>query len=236
MDFGQLVQVIRRAWLLILVFLVIGLASAVGYLRLTPAQYTARADVYVSIVGVQYASELTAASSFSQQQARNFGIMANRQRVLDPVIDQFGLDVTAAQLAGSVRGTVPANSSLISIEVTQSSPADAAAIANAVAASLGETAGKLLPPAKRGAPSISLQTVQRAEAPTAPSSPNTLPVLIIGIGGGLAVGLALALLFDAVRRSNRAAAPAPTAAHANATVAKRQPPQWDDVEGTQPAN
>ena len=223
MEQDQLWQVLRRAWLLILVFLVLGLAASLAYVRSTPPAYTARADVYVSIVGTKTVSELGSASTFSVQQARNFALLADRELVVDPVVNQLKLPQTATQLAGSISATVPANTAIISIEVTQPTPNDAATIANAVAGSLAKTAAALLPPAAKGAPAIRLQTVQRAEPPGSPSSPNVLTSTLMGLAAGLVAGVAVAFVVDGMRRSARETAT--TAQQAKPPRAVKSPPR-----------
>ena len=81
-DSGQLTRAVRHGWLAILLFVVLGLAASVIYLRTAPVTYTARADVYVSTVGGLNVSELSAGSNFAQQQARNLSLITTRERVL----------------------------------------------------------------------------------------------------------------------------------------------------------
>lgn len=205
MDYGLLARALRRGWLPILLCVALGLAASVLYLRLAPVTYTARSDVYVSTLGGLNVTELSAGASFAEQQARNLSLIATRERVLQPVVQQLGLTQTSADLAKSVTATVPANTSIISLEVTDGSAGDAALIANAVATTLLSTAADLLPPAREGAPAIRLQVVQAAVAAEFPSAPSVLVAPTVGIAGGLVVGLGLAFVLQA-RREVRAAA------------------------------
>jgi len=222
-EFDYVLRALRRAWLVILIAVVIGLGLSAAYVRLTAAEYTARASVYVSTAGVLRADQLGSATTFAQQQARNFSLMANRQRVLDPVITRLRLSETPEQLSTSITSTVPANTSMILIEVTRPSPGDAAAVANAIGASLGETASDLLPPARRGAPALQLQIVQRAAPPVSPSSPQVLTATLLGLGVGLGAGVALVLLLAALRRPTARAEEQPAPGDSESTIIRVRP-------------
>ncbi len=200
MDSGHITRALRRGWPLVLVCVALGLIAGLAYLRTAPETYTARTDVYVSTVGGLSVSELSAGSNFAQQQAQNLSLIATRQRVLGPVVTRLKLDETAEELGDAMTATVPADTSMILLEVSNSSPREAAAIANAVSASLVNTTADLLPPARRGAPAIRVQIVQPAAVPNSPSEPGTLPSLLVGLSVGLLLGLALALALEAHRQ------------------------------------
>lgn len=194
-----------------LALIIVGLALSVVYLRVAPAQYTARSSVYLSVSGATDAASLAAGSVASQAQARNFALIATRELVLQPVVDQLGLNEPASQLSRSVTATVPVQTSMILVESTARSPQSAANVANALADSLTQTAGTLLPPAKKNATAITLQVVERAAVPTSPSSPNPRVIVPLGLGLGLIVGVLAALALQG-RRSRRAQAAAEAAA------------------------
>ena len=198
-----LMAAVRRYWLLVVVAVVLGLVAAAAFVRLTPPRYSARSDIYVSMSNVNDPAELSAAATFAQAQARNFSVIATRQRVLDPVIRQLGLQTTPDSLAQDVSATAAANTSVITIEATSGSPQEAAAVANAVGDVLSSTATDLLPAPGRGAASISLQVVQRAAAPTEPSSPNLPASFAVGGVAGLVLGVLLASLASSAREGRR---------------------------------
>lgn len=194
---------VRRYWLLVVVAVLLGLAAAAVFVRVTPPRYSAQSDIYVSMQNVDDPAELSAATVFSQAQARNLSIIATRQRVLDPVIRQLGLQTTTDDLAGSVSATASANTSVITIEASSRSPQEATAIANAVSDVLSSTATDLLPARGRGAATISLQVVQRASTPTQPSSPNVLASFAVGGAAGLVLGVLIAALLSSGRDGRR---------------------------------
>jgi succinoglycan biosynthesis transport protein ExoP len=208
-EFGQVARALRSGWLFVLLFVVLGLGASVLYLRLAPVTYTARADVYVSTVGGLNVSELNSGSNFAEQQARNLSLIATRERVLQPVVRQLRLPDSTASLGRAMTATVPTNSSMILLEVSNSSPSQAALIANAVSTSLINTTADLLPPAKKGAPALRVQVVQPAVVPSEPAQPSRRTTVLVGLAAGLLVGLAVALGLQA-RRERRLAASRPS--------------------------
>ena len=194
MDHRQFWNLVRSRWIVLIAFALIGLIAGSAYVLATPREYTAESELFVSAAGVDNTSDLAQGATFSQQQARNYSAIATKELVLDPVISSLGLDSSVNALARSVSATVPLNTSIISIVVTDSSPSRAAKIANAVASSLVDEVVKLVPKKSDGTTPVRLEPVQNATVPTAPSAPNTRISLLLGLLAGLVVGLVLIIL------------------------------------------
>jgi capsular exopolysaccharide synthesis family protein len=173
------------------------------YVLSTVPKYTAETELFVAVDGGDSAAELAQGSSFSQQQARNYSAVATRQVVLEPVITALGLRTTPAELGKQISASVPLNTSLISISVSDTSPTRAASIANAVATSLTNTVVKLVPSRSDGTSPIELQSIQTAAVPTVPSEPNSRLALGFGVLAGLLAGVALVILRERVRTKVR---------------------------------
>lgn len=114
--------------------------------------------------------------------------------VLQPAIDALGLPVTADELASHVKASSEVNTVLIDISVTDASPVQAAAIAQAVSNSLISSIDSLEKPKGGGTSPVGLSIIKPATAPATPSSPNTKLNLLIGLILGLGAGAAVALL------------------------------------------
>jgi succinoglycan biosynthesis transport protein ExoP len=197
-DSSRLLNALRRWWFVVLACLIVGFIAGSAYLRITPEEYTAQADVLVA-VGGENAVDLSSGSSYALQQARNLSVIADRPRVVDPVVRRLNLPDTASQLRDSISATVPANTSIVTLEVTYPSAERATAIVNALADSLAQNATDLLPPVKKTATVVSLRPIYQGAAPQNPSSPSTAAAYALGLGGGLLVGLAMILLLDLIR-------------------------------------
>ena len=119
--------------------------------------------------------------------------------MLQPVIEDLGLNASAAQLKGKISVTNPTNTAFVNISATDGNPAQAAAIANAVAKSLSSVVENGL--YTSGAHStIKLSIVQPAMSPSSPSSPKWKLNILIGIVGGLVLGILVALLKDVLSK------------------------------------
>ncbi|WP_442781137.1 polysaccharide biosynthesis tyrosine autokinase [Arthrobacter sp. FX8] len=110
------------------------------------------------------------------------------------MIDRLGLQTTSAELASRVKASADLDTVIINIAVTDSSPVQASATAQAVADSLVEAIDSLEKPRTGGTSPVKLSIVRPAEAPTTPSGPNTKLNLALGVVAGLFLGLALAIL------------------------------------------
>ena len=114
--------------------------------------------------------------------------------VLQPAIDALGLSTSSAELAKRVNATTDLNTVLITISATDTSPVQAAAIAQAVANSLIQAVDTLEKPKTGGSSPVSMSVIQPATAPTQPSSPNVRLNLLLGLLVGLTIGIAGAIL------------------------------------------
>jgi capsular exopolysaccharide synthesis family protein len=187
-------NLVRSRWVALLTFTLLGVIVASGYVLTTKPEYSAEAELFVSAIGSDNTSDLAQGSNYSQQQARNYSVVATRQVVLNPVITALGLKTTAKELGDRVSASVPLNTSLISIAVTDTSPERAAATANAVATSLVNTVIRLVPKRSDGTTPVRLESIQSATVPTSPSAPSPSISLAFGLLGGLVVGLGFIIL------------------------------------------
>ncbi|MFK4806919.1 polysaccharide biosynthesis tyrosine autokinase [Microbacterium sp. ZW CA_36] len=194
METRSLLRLIRHHWAVVVSCILLGVLAGWTLVVSTPREYTASADVFVTVTGGASTGELAQSSNFSQLQARNFSAIATREVVLAPVIESLDLDVTISQLRRQVSTSVPLNTSVITISATDESPARAAAIANSVSKFLAEVVPSLTPRVDGQSP-VRLQVIESAKPPTAPSSPN-VPLLLLT---GLLAGLVAATVFVVLR-------------------------------------
>ncbi len=115
--------------------------------------------------------------------------------VLQPAIDSLGLAVSAEELGSSVKASTDAKTVLIEISVSDKSPVQAAAIAQAVANSLITAVDTLEKPKNgTGSSPVSLSVIKPAKAPSEPSAPNTRVNILLGLLVGLFIGIVVAVL------------------------------------------
>lgn len=119
------------------------------------------------------------------------------QDVLEKVVTDLGLTINAKALAKKVQVTVPADTRIVSILVSDHKPDEASRIANA----LREVAAQKIISVTRVS---DVTTLEEARPATSPSSPNIRRNTILGFGAGaglvIVVVLLIELLDDRVKR------------------------------------
>lgn len=172
----------------------LGLLAAGAFSLLARPVYTAQTQLFVAIQSSGTVAELQQGNTFTQARVQSYVQTAKTPAVLQPVIDDLGLQVTPAELATSVDASADLKTVLITISALDASPVQAAAIAQAVADSLIDAVGDLESPNSGGLSPIKLSVVTPAVAPASPSSPDNQRNIVIGGLAGLALGTILAIL------------------------------------------
>ncbi len=203
MDMHEQILILRRNWMFIVSFALIGLITAGVLSVLMPKAYTASSSIFVSTQNVESSAELQQGSVFALARVQSYVSLVRKPQVLDPVIEKLGLDTTAAELAENVKASTSRNTVLIQIEAVDSNPQRAADIANGVVSSLILSVADLERPTN-GLPSpVRLSSVDTAQPPAGPSSPKTSLNLLLGLLYGLAAGLVVAILRNVLDRHVR---------------------------------
>ena len=139
-------------------------------------------------------NELVQGDSFAQNAVQSYAQLVRMPVVLEPVIDELGLDVTAGQLAGMVSADTPLDTVIIEIRTVHADPATAARISNAVARRLSATVDQIAPKNRDGDSSVNVRLVEPADAPGFPFAPDTKMLVASGLLAGLVLGLVAALV------------------------------------------
>lgn len=156
--------------------------------------YTSHMKLFVAIQSSGSVSELQQGNTFSQARVLSYVETVSTPAVLQPAIDSLGLQVTAAELSQRVQASSDLNTVIISIRAVDSSPVQAAAIAQAVGNSLIAVIDEIESPTKGGTSPVKLSVVTPATAPATPSAPNTALFLALGAFGGFLLGVGLSFL------------------------------------------
>ncbi|MDQ0800079.1 polysaccharide biosynthesis tyrosine autokinase [Arthrobacter sp. SLBN-112] len=194
MDLRDYLRILRRNIKLIIAITLLGLLAGGAASILVRPTYTSETQLFVAIQSSGSVTELQQGNSFSQARVQSYVKTVETPVVLQPAITSLGLNVSAAELARRVTATADLNTVLIKISVQDSSPVEAAAIAQAVANSLITAVDTLEKPKTGGSSPVSLSVITPAQAPSVPSAPNTKLNLLLGFAAGLAVGIGSAIM------------------------------------------
>lgn len=194
LDLRDYLRILRRNWILIVAATLTGLLIAGAASVLTRPTYTAETQLFVAIQGSGSVQELQQGNTFSEARVQSYVKTVDSPIVLQPAIDSLGLETTPEELSKRVKASTELNTVLISISVSDSSPVQSAALAQAVAESLVKAVDGLEKPKTGGTSPVSLSVIKPASAPTSQSSPNTRMNLVLGLLVGLIIGLGVAFI------------------------------------------
>ncbi|GAA1389903.1 hypothetical protein [Luteococcus peritonei] len=182
----------RRSWRLLLTLALLGALLGLLAGRAQQPRYLATAEVVVAVAGADSVDELNAASNYLDSIAQTYAAVGGSQLVLQPAAGAVGLDYDQAVAMTTVERREA--TSVIETTVQAGTAAQAAGLANAVAAEQTRRLPELikLPSGARGG--VEVTQITRAAEPKRPAGPSPLLFAAGGLGGGLVLGLALALL------------------------------------------
>lgn len=194
MDIRDYTRVLRRNWLLITAIALGGLLLAGLASVLIKPTYTSQTQLFVAAQTSGTLADLQQGNTFSQARVQSYVKTVTTPVVLQPAIDSLGLSISPEELATRVQATADVNTVLINISVSDASPAQAKAIAQAVANSLIAAVDTLEKPKSGGPTAVALSIITPAQTPSTPSAPNTRINLLLGVLLGFAVGITTAIL------------------------------------------
>lgn len=185
---------LRKFWWAIVLCAVVGAAGSYGYASLQTPLFQATTSLYFALNQGTSASDLNQGSVYTQSQMLSFAQLATSSRVLDPVIEELGLDTTPRALARDIEVTIPQSTVTLRITGITDDPKAAAELADAVADQLIIVVKDVAPKDPQGESTITAQVIDDAVVPEfqfTPSKPRD--ALLGGFLGGV-LGLAIAVL------------------------------------------
>jgi len=210
MELGEYLAVLRKRWFVIVVLAALG--GAIGYAQAatgTPV-YRSTSSVYLTPTRGDTVSEFVQGANYTQNLVQSYVQIATTPRVLDPVVDELGLETTGRALAKRVTADSPLNTMIIEISAVSFDPQASADIANAAADSLAETVGDLSPTYADGGASLQLTVLAEAVAPRAPFAPRPRLDGAVGVALGTLLGVLFALAVAQLDTRVRTAKDLPT--------------------------
>lgn len=194
MELKDYLRILRRNWVTVAAFALIGILLGGGASFLVKPTYISETKLFVALQNSGSVLELQQGNIFTQARVQSYVETVATPAVLQPVIDDLRLDISPKTLASKITAKSDHDTVLINISVADESPIQAAAIAQAVGSSLVNAVSELEKPSQGDRSPVKLSIVTPATAPTSPSSPNVKLNLILGLLAGLAAGVALAVL------------------------------------------
>lgn len=207
MELSDYLRVLRAHWFGVLVLTAIGVTLAFGYNHTQPRVYAANANGFVTTGAADNPALQSVNDSLAKSRAKSYVDLATSRATAARVIEDLGLDLDPAGLIGAISVEQPDDTVLIKITATAGTPLLAQELADAWVRALAEQVDAIENPT--GASNVVVPIVIPVEAaalPGAPISPRTQFNLIVGLGVGLILGLAYALVRSLLDRRLRSAA------------------------------
>ena len=194
-DIKDILDALRRRWYLPVATVLVALLIASAWIITQTPMYRSTAQLFISSASQgQNTSDQFQAANFTYYRVSTYPQLVNSPEVLGPAVTEVGLDASDADADWSVSAVNPPDTVLLEVTATSSSAAEAAAVANATARSLGAAIERLeTTNDKLGAP-IKITLTAPAEAAGAPYFPSRTTTLALALLLGLAGGVAWAVL------------------------------------------
>ena len=206
MQLTDYLTALRKRWLAIAVVALLGAGAGFAMARSTVPMYRSTTKVFVSLAQGNTVSELVQGTLYTQNLVESFAQLATTPTVLEPVIEDLDLEMSAKSLGRAVSADAPLNTMFVEISAASDKAGTAAKIADAVAAQLARTVKEITPQNDDGDETVRMTVVSPAQPALAPFTPNTRLTVMTGGAAGLAAGVVLALaltLLDTRVRSLR---------------------------------
>lgn len=194
MELQQYLRILRRYWRSVLATFFVVLALAAGFTLLQRPTYTADSSIFLTVDSGSTAGELSNGAAYAERTVTSYVQVATTAMVLQPVIDELGLDTTVQELSKKLTVTSPASTQIITVAASDGDANQAARLSGAVARTLLATVDELSPAGPDGRRLVSATVIDEATPPTTPSSPRPVTNLALGALLGLALGVGQALV------------------------------------------
>ncbi|WP_368901463.1 YveK family protein [Oceanobacillus oncorhynchi] len=188
----EIVGVIKKRLVLILTFILGAafIAAIVSYFVLTP-EYENSSQFIVN--QTQQEEE-----QFTQSELRTnveiintYNVIISSPAILDPVIDELGLDLTPEQLTDKINVSSEENSQVVTVTATDENPAQAVKIANTTVEIFQEEIPSIM-----NVDNVAILTQAELSENPSPVAPNPIINITIGIVLGVMLGVGIAFLIE----------------------------------------
>lgn len=169
----------------------VGALSTALLSGLAAPTYRSTTSLYFGVERASTTADLAASSLLRSEILPTVVELARSPLVLQPVVDELGLEMGPAQLARSVDLTVVEDTAVLEIGVTAPSAGDAARVARAVGAGVRAAALELYVGADGGAV-LEVTAIVPPREPRFQIAPDTRLDAVLGLLAGLGIGVLLA--------------------------------------------
>jgi capsular exopolysaccharide synthesis family protein len=197
-DLTHALALLRRRWRPIAICLIAGLLGATFATSRQQKTYVSSARLFVNIPTASSVAEQVAGVQLSSQLLASYSRIATSRAVADRIVKSLSLNESPDAIRGRVGASPDADTLLLIVSASDAEPTKAARLANAAAQALIAQIDEL----EAGKSSrVRAQVIDDAQPDFTPVTPRPKVNLLVGGFLGLVVGLAVALVIDAMDRT-----------------------------------
>lgn len=194
MSLHDFVRAVGKSWLAIVILACAGASIGYVYSSSMPEKFRSNSSVMVTTGLGSTAQELVQGSTYIEKLVASYALLARSEIVLDPVIEELGLDTTVPRLAGSITASSTLNTVIIDISAVAGDPTAAQELAEAVTKNLATAVEDVSPRDAEGESTVRLTLIESASTPAFRFEPNTRLWALLGGLVGIGSGVIFALL------------------------------------------
>jgi receptor protein-tyrosine kinase len=193
-ELKDVLQALRSGWWLLALSVLLAVGAAAAVTWTAKPLYASTTRLFVSTAGATDTSAAYQGDLFSQQRVTSYAELLRGEQLAARVIDDLDLELSPAEVAAKVSAAPVADTVILDVTVTDTSPERARDIAGSLGRQFTRQVTTLETPAGAEISTVKVTTVQSADRDSTPVSPDPLRNLALGAALGLMVGLGLALL------------------------------------------
>ena len=162
MTLHEYVSALLKHWVAIVLLAALGAGAGYAASQFIPDRYRAETSVMIVPARGDSTSELVQGANYVQSLVETYAVLVRSPIVLEPVIENRGLQETAAQLAARMDVNAPLDTVVIEIGVSDASGETAAQVADAVAAEFADAVADSSPEGPDGQPAVRVSVIAPA--------------------------------------------------------------------------
>ncbi len=187
-------RALREHLAVVLGITVLGAMMGLAASFFAPTEYQASSQVILLPANAKNAGEVDASAGIAQSLVASYAQAVTSQGVMTQALQESKSSMALDDAIKAVRVTVPANTVVLDIVVTDKTGEGAAALNNAITNQFVKQSPALMPKISSGTTLIQPSVLRPAFVPDSPSSIGKKVFLVVGTFLGFAAGMALALL------------------------------------------
>jgi receptor protein-tyrosine kinase len=200
LEWKQILAALRTGWWVILVALVLGGGAALTLTLVQTPLYASATQFFVSTTG-NAPNQALQGSQLSEQRASSYARLIVGEDVAERLVDRLELDMSAGELRREITANAVADTVLIDVTVTDSSPRRAQRIAEALGEVFPEYVTELETRGGGGASPVQVTITDQPGLSATAVSPDPVRNIVLGLLAGFLVGVAAAVARARLDRS-----------------------------------